>query len=158
MDTSRSECSTSPLPTAGLSRFNRAVAECDAAIKTYRFDVYAKACYDFFWGDFCDWYVEAIKPAMKDPARSRQTADVLAAVLDGSLRLMHPMIPFITETVWWRLNEVRPQRGLPGPSNARRANGLVLASWPTAGTVSDEAETIFPEVAGSDRRHPHHPQ
>ncbi len=51
-----------------VSRFNRTVAEADAALKDYRFDVYAKACYDFFWRDLCDWYLEAIKPAMKDPA------------------------------------------------------------------------------------------
>ena len=54
-----------------VSRFNRTVEEANKALANYRFDVYAKACYDFFWRDFCDWYVEAIKPAMKDPARSR---------------------------------------------------------------------------------------
>ena len=66
-----------------VSRFNRTVAECDDALANYRFDQYAKACYDFFWGDFCDWYLEAIKPAMRDPQRAGQTANVLAAVLDG---------------------------------------------------------------------------
>ena len=60
---------------------------------------------------------------MKDPARPAQTGNVLAAVLDGALRLMHPVIPFITETIWWRLNEVRPTRGLPAVSSARRASG-----------------------------------
>ena len=97
-----------------IARLHRSVAEANAALETYRFDQYAKACYDFFWRDLCDWYIEAIKPAMKDPARAGQTANVLAAVLDAALRLMHPMIPFITETIWWRLNEVRPERGLPG--------------------------------------------
>ncbi len=89
----------------------------------YRFDVYAKNCYDFFWRDLCDWYLEAIKPAMKDPRRAGQTANVLAAVMDGALRLMHPMIPFITETIWWRLNEVRPgaQPGGPARSAAEQA-------------------------------------
>ena len=53
-----------------VSRFNRTVAECDEALADYRFDQYAKACYDFFWRDFCDWYLEAIKPAMNDPARA----------------------------------------------------------------------------------------
>ena len=115
-----------------IARFHRTVAECDDALKSYRFDVYAKSCYDFFWRDFCDWYVEAIKPAMKDPARAPQTANVLAAVLDGSLRLMHPMIPFITETVWWRLNDVRPQRGLPGLLECPPSKRLVTAQWPAA--------------------------
>src|SRR5258706_16119492 len=71
-----------------VSRFNRAVESANAALADYRFDQYAKACYDFFWGDFCDWYVEAIKPALRDPARKEQTAHVLAALLDGALRLM----------------------------------------------------------------------
>lgn len=129
-----------------VSRFNRAVAECDQALAAYRFDVYAKSCYDFFWRDFCDWYVEAIKPAMKDPARAPQTAGVLAAVLDGALRLMHPMIPFITETVWWRLNDVRPVRGLAGRVECPPSKRLVLAQWPRAGALDESAEQIFPKL------------
>ncbi|HZK81339.1 MAG TPA: sigma-70 family RNA polymerase sigma factor [Humisphaera sp.] len=129
-----------------IARFNRTLAACDEAIKSYRFDVYAKSCYDFFWGDFCDWYVEAIKPAMKDPARSGQTADVLAAVLDGALRLMHPMIPFITETVWWRLNDVRPHRGIPGRIECPPSKRLVLAKWPSATPIADSAEGDFPKL------------
>jgi valyl-tRNA synthetase len=117
-----------------VSRFNRAVADSNAALAIYRFDQYAKACYDFFWRDFCDWYVEAAKPAMKDPARSAATADVLATVLDGALRLMHPMIPFITERIWWQLNEVRP---------ANRSKRLILANWPIAGKTDTAAEAAF---------------
>jgi RNA polymerase sigma factor (sigma-70 family) len=139
-----------------IGRFNRTVAEADDALKNYRFDVYAKACYDFFWRDFCDWYVEAIKPAMKDPARAPQTANVLAAVLDGSLRLMHPMIPFITETVWWRLNDVRPQRGLPGLLECPPSKRLVLAQWPKAPSA---ASTSFSPGghAGSSAHDPARP-
>jgi valyl-tRNA synthetase len=129
-----------------IARFNRTLTACDEAIKSYRFDVYAKSCYDFFWGDFCDWYVEAIKPALKDPARSAQTADVLAAVLDGALRLMHPMIPFITETVWWRLNDVRPTRGIRGRIDCPPSKRLVLAKWPTATPVADSAEEDFAKL------------
>ena len=159
-----------------VSRLNRTVAEADEALKAYRFDQYAKACYDFFWRDFCDWYVETIKPALRDPARAGQTANVLAAVLDASLRLMHPMMPFITEVLWWKLNDVRPgPRELPGrivgaavvsPSSrndegrdkSRRYRGdeglLVRASWPTVGDFAQAAEHIFPrlqEVVGAIR-------
>ncbi len=129
-----------------VSRFNRAVEEANGAIKTYRFDVYAKVCYDFFWRDFCDWYVEATKPAMKDPNRAAQTAHVLAGVLDGALRLMHPMIPFITETIWWKLNEVRPTRELPGRIATGFSERLIKAPWPTVGDFSQAAEHIFPKV------------
>ena len=129
-----------------VTRFNRTLAEADAALAVYRFDQYAKACYDFFWRDFCDWYVEASKPAMKDPARSAQTAHVLAAVLDGLLRLMHPMIPFITETIWWKLNDVRPHRGLPGRLECPPSKRLVHARWPTVGDTAEAAEVIFPKL------------
>jgi valyl-tRNA synthetase len=117
-----------------LSRFNRAVADSNAALLAYRFDQYARACYDFFWRDFCDWYVEAAKPAMKDPVRSASTANVLTTILDGILRLMHPMIPFITERIWWQLNAVRP---------AGRSKRLIHATWPTAGEINSSAEETF---------------
>ena len=71
---------------------------------------------------------------------------MLAAVLDGALRLMHPMIPFITETVWWRLNDVRPHRGIPGRIECPPGKRLVLAKWPTATPVADSAEEDFPKL------------
>jgi valyl-tRNA synthetase len=139
-----------------VSRFNRTVEEANNALAAYRFDLYAKACYDFFWRDFCDWYVEATKPAMKDPARAGQTGNVLAAVLDGALRLMHPVIPYITEMIWWKLNEVRPgDRTLPGRLMAAGGSPrLVKAAWPAVGDFSQAAEHIFPrlqEIVGAIR-------
>ncbi len=130
-----------------VSRFNRTVGEADSALEAYRFDQYAKICYDFFWEDFCSWYVEASKPAMKDSQRAGQTGNVLAAVLDGVLRLMHPMVPFITETIWWKLNEVRGERNLPGWIENEGSKRLVHARWPRRGAVDDEAENeLFPRV------------
>jgi valyl-tRNA synthetase len=129
-----------------ISRFNQTVAEANKSLAVYRFDLYAKACYDFFWRDFCDWYLEAIKPAMRDPARKAGTVGVLAAILDGSLRLLHPVIPFITETIWWKLNEVLPHRSAPGlmltdkPGQEPR---LVRAAWPQVGTIDSDADTTF---------------
>ncbi len=129
-----------------VSRFNRTLTDANAALAIYRFDQYAKACYDFFWRDFCDWYVEASKPAMRDPARQAQTAHVLAAVLDGVLRLMHPMVPFITETIWWKLNEVRPTRGLPGRLECPPSPRLIRATWPTPLSTDGDAEHLFPKI------------
>src|SRR5207344_835735 len=97
-----------------LSRLGATIQEANEALKSFRFDAYAKACYDFFWRDLCDWYVEAIKPAMRDPKRAAPTSAVLAAALDGALRMMHPVLPFITETLFWKLNELRPQRSIEG--------------------------------------------
>ena len=129
-----------------VSRFNRTVREADAALAIYRFDQYAKACYDFFWNDFCDWHVEVSKPALKSPQTAGQTADVLAAVLDGALRLMHPMIPFITEMVWDRLNEVRPYRGLPMGIECPGSRRLIHAAWPVASHFDDQADAIFARI------------
>jgi valyl-tRNA synthetase len=123
-----------------ISRFGQAVRDADSAIAQYRFDQYAKACYDFFWRDFCDWYLEAIKPTVKS---SPATANVLAAMLDGTLRLMHPAIPFITETIWWRLNDVRPTRSLPGLLECPPSPRLVKAAWPIAPATDESAEKQF---------------
>jgi valyl-tRNA synthetase len=129
-----------------VSRFNRAVKEADAALAAYRFDQYGKICYDFFYGDFCDWYVEMAKPALKDASTAPQTANVLAAVLDGALRLMHPMIPFITEMVWGRLNAVREERGLGKRLVAAKGKRIIKVAWPFAGPVDEQAEALFPRI------------
>jgi len=129
-----------------VSRLNRTVATANEMLAAYRFDQYAKTCYDFVWGDLCDWYVEASKPALRDPARAGQTANVLAAVLDASLRLLHPVMPFITETIWWNLNEARPERGLPGRIDCPPSKRLIKAKWPTVGAFAEAAEHIFPKL------------
>jgi valyl-tRNA synthetase len=113
-----------------VARLMHTMKEVDEALSSYRFDAYAKACYDFFWRDLCDWYVEAIKPAMKDPKRAGQTSGILAACLDASLRLMHPMIPFITETLFWKLNEVRADRSLASILELAPSKRCIRAAWP----------------------------
>jgi valyl-tRNA synthetase len=129
-----------------VSRFNRTVAECNDALANYRFDQYAKACYDYFWRDFCDWYVEASKPAMKNPERAPRTSQILAATLDGSLRLLHPLVPFVTEQIWQRLNAVREDRNLPGRIESKPSELLIRAAWPAQGDFSQAAEHIWPRL------------
>ncbi|MCY2952162.1 MAG: valine--tRNA ligase [Planctomycetota bacterium] len=131
-----------------LSRLMRAIKEADAAIAEYRFDVYAKTCYDFFWRDLCDWYIEAIKPELKDGPRRGQVANILAAALDVSMRLMHPMIPFITETIWWKLNEIRPDRSIPNRIDLKTHKRLILSEWPQFNDdiTSEGAEFVFSKL------------
>jgi valyl-tRNA synthetase len=86
-----------------LSRVNRAVAEVRRGLEAYKFNEAASAIYQFLWHEFCDWYVELIKPALyqdQEPGRKWLTQDVLTRVLDTSLRLLHPFMPFITEEIW----------------------------------------------------------
>jgi valyl-tRNA synthetase len=74
----------------------------------------------------------------------------LAAVLDGTLRLMHPMIPFVTETIWWKLNETWPERGLPGHIECPPSKRLIKAGWPKigpkGGPVAEDVEATFLKI------------
>jgi len=86
-----------------LSRFNRVTADVNEALKTYRFHESANRIYDFFWGEFCDWYIELVKPRVSenaDPATARLACGNLVKLFEASLRLLHPIMPFITEEIW----------------------------------------------------------
>ena len=93
-----------------LSRFNRVAANVNDALATYRFHEAANSIYDFFWGEFCDWYLELIKPRLNfEEAADRNIAKIACANLvnlfDASLRLLHPVMPFITEEIWQAMHE-----------------------------------------------------
>jgi valyl-tRNA synthetase len=96
-----------------LSRFNRVTAEVNDALATYRFHEAANRIYDFFWGEFCDWYLELIKPRLlfeegADTAQARIACANLVSLFDASLRLLHPIMPFITEEIWQAMYEGQP--------------------------------------------------
>ena len=85
-----------------LSRQQELIDVAHKDIQNYRFDLAAKALYEFTWNEFCDWYLELIKPVMfsDDEQAKQQTRRVLLEVLENLLRLLHPIIPFITEEIW----------------------------------------------------------
>jgi len=96
-----------------LSRFNRVTAEVNDALATYRFHEAANRIYDFFWGEFCDWYIELIKPRLNfeegaDKTQASLACGNLVNLFDASLRLLHPVMPFITEEIWQTLYEGEP--------------------------------------------------
>jgi valyl-tRNA synthetase len=95
-----------------FSELSRATGEYHAQIAAYRFDLAAQALYDFVWNEYCDWFLELSKPALQgsDAAAAASMRHTLRVVLDAVLRLLHPIIPFITEEIWQQL---RPQLGLP---------------------------------------------
>jgi valyl-tRNA synthetase len=95
-----------------LSRFNRVTADVNAALREYRFHEAANRIYDFFWGDFCDWYLELIKPRLLGGENSDEGASGVAGanlvnLFEASLRLLHPFMPFITEELWQAIFEQR---------------------------------------------------
>ncbi|MGA8500978.1 MAG: class I tRNA ligase family protein, partial [Candidatus Sulfotelmatobacter sp.] len=96
-----------------LSRFNRVTAEVNDALETYRFHEAANRIYDFFWGEFCDWYIELIKPRLNfeegaDKTQASLACTNLVNLFDASLRLLHPVMPFITEEIWQAMYEGHP--------------------------------------------------
>jgi valyl-tRNA synthetase len=108
-----------------LSRLHRTLHLIEDAIAEYRFKDYADAIYDFVWRDFCDWYLEAIKPTVKSNPAQQQ---VLRTVLNGIMRLLHPVMPFVTETLWPAISA----SGLAGVQDVILEPNVVLATaaWP----------------------------
>ena len=104
-----------------LSGAHRLIGDVDRALSAYRFDRAAEALYHFVWHQFCDWYIECVKPDLADPARSATARAVLVEVLDTLLRLLHPFMPFVTEELWQRI----PHRG----------EFLAVAPWPRVDEV-----------------------
>src|ERR1700678_848457 len=107
-----------------LSRFNRVTSEVNEALATYRFHEAANRIYDFFWGEFCDWYLELIKPRLaegSDPGIARLVCNNLVSLFDASLRLLHPVMPFISEEIWHAIHEGHPSQ-----------KSIALAPYPQA--------------------------
>jgi valyl-tRNA synthetase len=92
-----------------LSRFHRVAGEVNQSLKDYRFDEAANAIYQFFWLEFCDWYLEMIKPRLMGTGEdARGALAFLGIVFEGALRLLSPFMPFITEEIWHAVHEGNP--------------------------------------------------
>ena len=124
-----------------VARLAACVEDAGRRLARYQFQELANTLYAFFWSDFCDWYVELVKPRLfgrdesgtvtsRTDASAAIARQVLATVLDHVLRLLHPIVPFITEALWKQLAEVAPQRGLTTLRAAEPA--LITAAWPNA--------------------------
>ncbi len=107
-----------------LARLADTAAEAERHFADYRFDLLSQALYEFAWNDFCDWFVELAKPALNgdDPEAAASTRHTLLFVLERLLRLLHPLIPFVTEELW---QQVAPRLGIEGDT-------IMLQSYPRA--------------------------
>ena len=119
-----------PLPDLGeltdadrwiLGRLEEVRAEADSAMESYEFSRACESIYHFAWDEFCDWYLELAKVQLNEPEQAGNTAVVLATVLDNLLKLLHPVMPFVTETLW---------KTLTG------GESLVIAEWPTGSGIA----------------------
>ncbi|MCX5693031.1 MAG: valine--tRNA ligase [Candidatus Omnitrophica bacterium] len=103
-----------------LSRLNRTIEEATRALKNYRFNEAEGLIYDFFWHDFCDWYVEMVKPQITGERigdGAQRAEEILIDVLENSLKLLHPFMPFVTEAIW---------------QNIKERESIMVAVWPEA--------------------------
>jgi valyl-tRNA synthetase len=112
-----------------LSRLATVTAEVTRQLEGYQFSEVARTVYDFTWSEFCDWYVEMSKGRLRDPAGRPLAQRVLAGVLDAILRLVHPVMPFVAESIWQALAEAAFERGLPTPDPS--AESVAIAAWPS---------------------------
>ncbi|MEM1185092.1 MAG: valine--tRNA ligase [Planctomycetota bacterium] len=123
-----------------LARLHAGVVEIDQALATYHFSSYAKTLYDVVRRDFCDWYLEAIKPTVANDPKQRA---VLRHTLDALLRVLHPVAPFITEAISESLSEI-PAPPIEGLSLAapRKDETLCTAGWPVIDDALADAEAL----------------
>ncbi|WP_339743204.1 valine--tRNA ligase [uncultured Rubinisphaera sp.] len=111
-----------------LSRLSQTAAEVTTCLERYQFDMATRTVRDFTWNEFCDWYLEMIKPRLRSEDQKAEAQRVLVAVLDSLLRLLSPFVPFVTEELWQKLGELAPERGIPEPMPAEEA--VMIAVWP----------------------------
>ncbi|MGB7413368.1 MAG: valine--tRNA ligase [Thermosynechococcaceae cyanobacterium] len=120
-----------------LSKFHRLVAQTRQQIDTYGLGEASKGLYEFIWGDLCDWYIELVKPRLrqKGTASQRVAQQTLAFVLEGTLKLLHPFMPHITEEIWQTLTQ------------AEAGHYLACQAYPEAASVHLDAAAIPPAAA-----------
>ncbi len=111
-----------------LSRLSTVTRQVKHALNTYRYADAARTLYDFAWDEFCSFYVEMTKARFGVPEQRTVAQRVLAHSLDTLVRLLHPMVPFLTEEIWQLLGEVCPTRGLP--ETAAASESVCIAEWP----------------------------
>jgi valyl-tRNA synthetase len=114
-------------------RLGAAVTGVRSNLAAYRFDLAAQAMYEFVWYEFCDWYLELSKPVLQaadaDPAARRGTRRTLLEVLEGTLRMLHPLMPFITEEIWQKV----------GPLAGRTGGTIMLQPYPATAEFASDA-------------------
>ncbi|MEK6799484.1 MAG: valine--tRNA ligase [Planctomycetota bacterium] len=120
-----------------LARLSQTIRRYHEALAGYQFSASVRELREFFWDGLCDWYIELTKARLTGDDRNPQGAwlratakQILAFCMDQTLRLWHPTIPFLTERLWRQLNEVAPQRGLPGIVDLNCDGLLIRAEFP----------------------------
>ena len=116
-----------------LGRLKQTAGAVTAGLEAFQFAEVSRTLRDFTWNDVCDWYLELVKPRLRKTGDERRSAqNVLVFVLDGLCRLLHPIMPFVTEQVWQALNQVAPKRLDPSTLEWTLApESVCIAPWPS---------------------------
>ncbi len=123
-----------------LAGLDETIAETTADLEAFRFAEATRRLREFTWGEFCDWYVEFAKTRLRDPGSRPIAQRVVAAILDTLCRLLHPVMPFLTEQIWQPLGQLAPLRGIPDPRPAETS--VCIAIWPRpSGWTDPEARS-----------------
>lgn len=124
------------------AKLQNAIATAHDHFANLRFDLLAKSLYEFIWNEYCDWYLELSKPILNADtaslAQKRGTRETLLEVLETILRLMHPLMPFITEAIW---QQVAPRCEIQAPTIMHQAYPAVNATWQNP-TIETEVEAL----------------
>ncbi len=112
-----------------LSRLALTTEKATESLEEFRFSEYVRLIYEFAWSDFCDWYLEMAKPRIKDAIALPRVQGILITVLDGLVRLIHPVMPFLAESLWQALNSALPTRA--GITGLMVTTSVVKAQWPS---------------------------
>ena len=115
-----------------VTRLHQTIAETTRLIDEYQFHEAGRTLYEFLWSEFCDWYIEAAKVRLRGGATDPVVPQTLAYVLERSLRLLHPFMPFVTEELWQRVPHGGP--------------AVIIARWPEAGPEYADQAARFEAV------------
>ncbi|MFA8019160.1 valine--tRNA ligase [Bremerella cremea] len=137
-----------------LSRLYTVTQEVSRCYESYGYADAARATYDFAWDEFCSFYVEMLKERFQDEKQRPVAQRVITYVLDCMLRLLHPIIPFITEEIWQTLGKIAPTRGLESLTDATES--IMLSTWPEIDSKWEDQSierqfAVFEETLGSLR-------
>ena len=133
-----------------VSRLNGVIQDAQRLLEAYQLGEAARVLHDFIWNEYCDWYIEIAKVQLREAqggegqgadSRAEVTRRTLAAVLERSLRLLHPFAPFVTEEVWQSLMGRPAERPRPGVPDS-----IMISPWPVAGERDPEAEDRMERV------------
>lgn len=133
-----------------LSRYNQTIKAVTENIENYEFGEAARGLYSFIWSELCDWYIEIAKIRLygQDEGAKATVGRVLNEILEGTMRLLHPFMPFITEEIWQKLSTELSTNGSTNMKTNKRIKSIMIEEWPKADQelVDSKAEAEMERV------------